>query len=160
MKYEQTTHFNCTYVFIYPQSATLIKISWTFFFCFDGFALVKVSNQRRFLPHYQPLPSASLRLCGREDFTRRKTALYPLLHAVHTRCLVVFFVAIKIDKLSVQYSEKVRFGRMINTTWVCTKPVSPRQTRKNAVKSAAYEDVFKIYRCTCEVSLGSSPPPP
>lgn len=121
---------------------------------------IKYQIQRRFLPHHQPLPSVSLRFCGPEDFTLRKTALFTLLHAVHTRCLVVFFVAIKIDKLSVHYSEKVRVGRTINTTWVCIKPVRPRQTRKNAVKSAANIDVFKIYRRTCEVSLGSSPPPP
>lgn len=156
----ETTHFNCTYVFRYPQSATLTKISWDFCFFYFALALVKVSNPTSFLPHHQPLPSASLRFCGREDFTLRKTALFPLLHAVHTRCLVVFFVAIKMDKLSVHYSERVRVGRTINTTWVCIKPVRPRQTRKNAVKSAANEDVFKIYRRTCEVSLGSSPPPP
>lgn len=130
------------------------------FFGLTALPSLKYQIKRHFLPHYQPLPSASLCFSGYEDFTLRKTALYPLLHAVHTRRLVVFFVAIKIGKLSVHYSEKVRVGRMINTTWVCIKPVSPRQTRKNAVKSAANEDVFKIYRCTCEASLGSSPPPP
>lgn len=143
-----------------PRAPLWFKFLGLFFFALTVLPSLKYAIQPRFLPLYQPLPPASLRFCAREDFTLRKTALYPLLHAVHTRCLVVFFAAIKIDKLSVHYSEKVRVGRVINTTWVCTKPVSPRQTRKNVVKSAANEDVFKIYRCTCEVSLGSSPPPP
>lgn len=36
----------------------------------------------------------------------------------------------------------------------------PRQTRKNAQKSAAKGEVFKIFVRTCEFSPGSSPRPP
>lgn len=63
MKYEQTTHFNCTYVFIYPQSATLIKISWTFFFALTVLPQLKYQTNVVFSPTislFHPLRCASV----------------------------------------------------------------------------------------------------
>lgn len=86
-------HFHCTLSLqLSPE-----RLSKYIFLDFS-FALllsIKVPNENFSLLHYQHFHPLHWRFYGCEDFTLRKSALYPLSHAVHTLCLLVFFVVIE-----------------------------------------------------------------
>lgn len=128
---------------------------------------IKIPNQTRkeifSLLHHQHFPSASRALlwikskgsrtlrCAKIHFTRFCMRFTPGVYFVviengQTFCLL------QLEGLS-QKGEKHQLE--CQTYLRC-----PRQTSKNAQKSAANGDAFKIYRRTCEFSPGSFPRPP
>lgn len=115
-----------------------ITFSWSFFvFTLTVFS-IKVANQTRndmFSIAHSIFHPLHLRLYGGEDLQLRKTALYPLLRAVHTQCLLVPLCGIRKETnfLPTTVKRSELEGREKNN-WVVSS--TPKLSATNAQKCA------------------------